>query len=88
MIGMFLNKDYVLLEIVCKLLEIIIDVIYECYYEINLYKRYEIIDFDDIKEILVIYLKVKLIIKNFNIDYDNWFNERKGISIEVFYYIR
>ena len=88
MTGMFLNEDYVSPEIVCKSLEITIDVIHECYYEINLYKRHEITDFDDIKETLATYLKVKSIINNFNIDYDNWFNERKGISIEVSYYIR
>ena len=88
MTQMFLNRAYVSPGTLCKSLEMAIDVIHDCCYEINLYKRHELTDFEDEKESLAIYLKIKSIINKFDIDYNNWFNERKGISIEVSYYIR
>ena len=88
MTEMFLNENYVSPGVLCKSLKLEIDVIHDCCDEINLYKRHELTDFEDEKESLAIYLKIKSIINKFDIDYNNWFDERKGISIEVSYYIR
>ena len=34
------------------------------------------------------YLKTVSLTSELDLDYDNWFNEEKGISIEVSYYMR
>ena len=65
MTEMFLNENYVSPGVLCKSLKLEIDVIHDCCYEINLYKRHELTDFEDEKESLAIYLKIKSIINKF-----------------------
>ena len=39
-------------------------------------------------ESLAVYLKTISITNKLDLDFNNWFNEEKGISIEVCYYMR
>lgn len=88
MTQMFLSRGYVSPGTLCQSLEMKIDVIHECFYEINLYKRHTLSDLGDADESLAVYLKTISLTSDLDLDFDNWFNEEKGISIEVSYYMR
>ena len=88
MTQMFLNRAYVSPGTLCKSLEMAIDVIHDCYYEVNLYKRHNLSELGNADESLAVYLKTISITNKLDLDFNNWFNEEKGISIEVSYYMR
>ena len=88
MTQMFLNRAYVSPGTLCKSLEMEIDVIHDCYYEVNLYKRHNLSELGNADESLAVYLKTISLTSELDLDFNNWFNEEKGISIEVSYYMR
>jgi hypothetical protein len=85
---MFLSRAYVSPGTICQSLGMKVDVIHDCYYEINLYKRHSLSELGEADESLAVYLKTVSLTSELDLDYDNWFNEEKGISIEVSYYMR
>lgn len=88
MTQMFLSRGYVSPGTLCQSLEMAIDVIHDCYYEVHLYKRHTLSDLGNADESLAVYLKTISLTGDLDLDFDNWFNEQKGISIEVSYYMR